>query len=127
MQDTIADMLTRIRNALMAKHRYVDIQKSKMNRELARVLEDKGFIAKTLVDDKKYYFRLFLKYDNRMPIIHGLKRISKPSRRVYVKSDKIPRVLDGLGVAIVSTPKGVLDGETARKEGCGGELLCSVW
>lgn len=127
MHDTVADMLTRIRNAQKAKHRYVDIRKSKMNREIANVLQKKGFVSKALVDEKKHFFRLFLRYDARMPIIHGLKRISRPGRRVYVKAEKIPYIFDGLGITVLSTSKGIMDGETARKEGFGGELLCSVW
>ena len=127
MHDTVADMLTRIRNATKAKHAYVDIRKSRLNREIAKVLQEMGFIAKFLVDEKKYVFRLFLKYDGRNPLINGLKRISRPGRRVYVKSANIPYILDGLGTTIVSTSKGIVDGETARKQKCGGELLCSVW
>lgn len=127
MHDTVADMLTRIRNATKAKHAYVDIRKSRLNREIAKVLYDKGFVSKFLVDEKKYVFRLFLRYDGRNPLISGLKRISRPGRRVYVKSANIPYILDGLGMTIVSTSKGIVDGETARKQKCGGELLCSVW
>ena len=127
MHDTVADMLTRIRNATKAKHAYVDIRKSRLNREIAKVLQEMGFIAKFLVDEKKYVFRLFLKYDGRNPLINGLKRISRPGRRVYVKSANIPYILDGLGTTIVSTSKGIVDGETEKKKKCGGELLCSVW
>ncbi len=127
MTDTIADMLTRIRNAIMALHAYVDIPHSKMKKQIAHVLKEKGMIANFLADDKKRTLRVFLKYNKRSPIIHGLKRISKPGRRVYVGKDNIPHVLDGLGFAIVSTSAGVIDGDTARKQGFGGEVLCSVW
>ncbi|MCB1108050.1 MAG: 30S ribosomal protein S8 [Chlamydiia bacterium] len=127
MTDTIADMLTRIRNALMAEHRYVDIPFSKMKKQIAHVLKEKGMIINFLADESGRTLRIFLKYNLRNPIIHGLKRISKPGRRVYVGKDAIPYVLDGLGFAIVSTSSGILDGETARKQGFGGEVLCSIW
>ena len=128
MHDTIADMLTRIRNAGMAEHRYVDIPLSKMNKNIARVLEEKGMISKFIVDEKKRMFRCFIKYDKkRKSIIHGLKRISSPGCRVYVDAGSIPYVFDGLGFAILSTSKGILDGESARKQRHGGEVLCSIW
>lgn len=128
MHDTIADMLTRIRNAGMAGHRYVDIPLSKMKKEVARVLKEKGMISNFISDEKKRVFRCFLKYDSkRKSIIHGLKRVSSPGCRVYVSVDEIPYVFDGLGFAILSTSKGILDGETARKQRHGGEVLCSIW
>lgn len=127
--DTVADLLTRIRNAKDAKHKYVDVNFSKLNRNIISVLQEKGYVNNFLVNEDKHQIRVFLKYikNTRDSVIHGLKRMSKPSLRSYVGYQKIPRVFSGLGIAILSTPSGVLDGDRARKMKAGGELLCLVW
>jgi small subunit ribosomal protein S8 len=128
MHDPIADLLTRIRNARRAYHRYVDFQASKIKVNIIRILQEQGFVENFLVDDEAGKGRVFLKYANgREPVIQGLKRMSTPGLRRYVSSKKIPKVLGGMGIAIISTPKGVMDGESARKQKLGGELLCLVW
>ena len=130
MTDPIADMLTRIRNANRMKQEKVDIPSSRLKLELAKVLKDEGYVksVKLVKDRKQGLIRIYLKYvDEEMPVIQGMKRISKPSRRVYVGTDAIPRVIGGLGVAILSTPKGILTGKRAKKENVGGEILCNVW
>ncbi|HHV61726.1 MAG TPA: 30S ribosomal protein S8 [Firmicutes bacterium] len=128
--DPIADMLTRIRNASTANHEVVDVPASKIKREIARVFKEEGFIRDyELIDDgKQGILRLYLKYGpNKQKVISGLKRISKPGLRVYVGKDELPRVLGGLGVAILSTPKGIMADKKARKEKVGGEVICYVW
>jgi small subunit ribosomal protein S8 len=128
--DPIADMLTRIRNANMARHERVDIPASKMKLEITKILKDKGFIKayKVLKDNRQNIIRISLKYtNNNERVITGLKRISKPGRRVYVGRDDIPLVMGGYGVAILSTSKGVLPDDVCRKEGIGGELICYIW
>lgn len=127
--DRIADFLTRLRNAIRARHRFVDTTVSQMNLNLAKVLENLGYIEHTLVNEEKKKMRIFLKYaENREPVLQNLKRISSPGLRRYIKSTEIPKVFGGLGSVILSTSKmGVVDGETARKESVGGELLCYVW
>ncbi|WP_316359113.1 30S ribosomal protein S8 [Candidatus Neptunichlamydia sp. REUL1] len=127
--DTVADLLTRIRNSKDAKHKYVDVRCSKLNKNIIAVLQDKGYVNNFLVNEKKRQIRVFLKYikNTRNSVIHGLKRMSKPSLRYYVGYQEIPRVFSGLGIAILSTPSGVLDGEKAREMKTGGELLCFVW
>lgn len=130
MTDPIADMLTRIRNGNNAKHETVDVLASNMKKQVAQILLDEGFIKSfDLIDDgKQGIIRIQLKYgQNNEKVISGIKRISKPGLRVYVKSDEIPRVLGGLGIAILSTSKGVMTDKEARKEGIGGEVLCYVW
>lgn len=130
MSDPIADMLTRIRNAAKAKFNSIDIPGSKLKTELAKVLLEEGFIRnyKIIKDSKQDVLRVYLKYDdNRKDVIMGLKRISKPSRRVYVKSKDIKPVLNGLGIAILSTSKGIMTDKAARKENIGGEIICNVW
>lgn len=129
ISDPIADFLTRIRNALKAKHRYVDIPFSKMKASIAGVLEKKGYVEKILVDADKKLIRVYLRYSRgtRESVIQGLKRVSKPGVRHYVGCTEIPRVLSGLGLAILTTPKGIIDGEEARKARVGGEVLCYVW
>ncbi len=128
MSDPIADLLTRMRNAKEAQHRYVDVFMNTMNVEILKVLVDKGFIEAFLPNDTQRKVRVFLKYsEGRKPLIQGLKRISKPSLRRYVSYKKIPILFKGLGVAILSTPQGICDGETARKMRVGGELLCYIW
>lgn len=130
--DPIADMLTRIRNAMVARQRYVVLPSSKMKQEIARVLKEEGFIEdyQLMRDPKRSYMllRIQLRYDeNRKPVITTLQRVSKPGRRVYVKRDEIPWVRSGLGIAILSTPKGVMTGSKARRLGLGGEVLCYIW
>ena len=130
MTDPIADMLTRIRNALMASYNTVDIPSSRMKIDIAKVLKSEGFIKnfKILADQKQGIMRVFFKYDeNGDPIIGGLKRVSKPGCRVYTRGDRIPQVLDGYGINILTTSKGVMTDRQARKLGVGGEIICSVW
>ena len=131
MSDPIADMLTRIRNANTAKHDTVDVPASKMKLAIANILLDEGYIAKyDLVEDGHFQtIHITLKYgaDKNEKVITGLKRISKPGPRVYANTEDIPRVLGGLGTAIISTNKGVVTDKEARKLGVGGEVLCFVW
>ncbi len=130
MTDPIADLLTRIRNGCKARHRFIEIPHSKMKEEIVKVLKQKGFIAHYLIKEEKQKgtMRVFLKYtDDRESIIQGMRRYSKPSLRKYVSHKDIPRVFGGLGIAIVSTSKGLMDGENARNEKLGGELLCLAW
>ena len=131
MSDPIADMLTRIRNANTAKHDTVDVPASKMKLAIANILVDEGYIAKyDLVEDGAFKtIHITLKYgaDKNEKVISGLKRISKPGLRVYANTEDIPKVLGGLGTAIVSTNKGVVTDKEARKLGVGGEVLCFVW
>lgn len=129
MSDPIADMLTRIRNAGKAKFPKVDIPGSKLKVELAKVLKQQGYITdyKFVEDGKQGMLRLYLKYSGQESAIFGLERVSKPSRRVYSKSKDIKPVLNGLGIAIVSTSKGIMTDKQARKENLGGEILCNVW
>lgn len=131
MTDPIADMLTRIRNANTAKHDTVDVPASKMKLAIANILLDEGYIAKyDLVEDGHFQtIHITLKYgaDKNEKVISGLKRISKPGLRVYANSEDMPKVLGGLGTAIVSTNKGVITDKEARKLGVGGEVLCFVW
>ena len=128
--DPISDFLTRIRNALRAELRYCDVRQSKMIVAMIEILEKRGLILGhlTKADKKGGKIRIFLKYgDEREPVIQGLKRVSSPGRRYYIGKDQIPFVFDGLGIAILSTSKGVIDDQVARKEGIGGEYLCCVW
>jgi small subunit ribosomal protein S8 len=130
VSDPIADLLTRIRNALGAQHRYVDVDWSRLKENIVSLLKEQGFIAHFLVrkDDKKGTMRIFLKYtDDRQSLIQGLRRVSSPGLRRYVGWREIPRVLGGMGIAIVSTSKGILADSKAREEKVGGELLCLVW
>jgi small subunit ribosomal protein S8 len=128
--DPIADMFTRIRNGSKAKFEKVDVPSSKMKREIAKLLKEEGYIKnfKMVTDDLQHeMIRIFLKYDaSRRGVIH-VKRVSKPGKRVYVKNDQIPSVMSGLGVSILSTPKGLLTDRGARKAHVGGEVLCYVW
>ena len=130
MTDPLADMFARIRNGSKAKFEKVDLPSSKMKREVAKILKEEGFVKnfKVVTDDQQHeLLRIFLKYDtNRKEVIH-LRRISKPGRRVYVGKDSIPSVMSGLGLSILSTPKGILTDKSARKANVGGELLCYVW
>jgi small subunit ribosomal protein S8 len=128
--DVIADMLTRIRNAAGANHQTVDIPASNLKKQIAQILLDEGYVKSFIeIDDKKQgIIRITLKYvDNKKNIITGIKRISKPGLRVFAKKDEIPKVLGGLGVAIVSTSQGVITDKEARKRGVGGEILAFVW
>ncbi len=131
MTDPIADMLTRIRNANMARFNKVDIPLSKVKLEIAKILKQEGYIKNFKVlneEGNKGVLRVYLKYDaQNRGIITGIKRVSKPSLRVYVKSKKIPRVLNGYGINIISTPKGIMTDREAIKLNVGGELICSVW
>jgi small subunit ribosomal protein S8 len=130
MTDPIADFLTRIRNAMSAKHKKVDIPSSKIKREITQILFEKKFIKNyTLIDDgQQGLIRIYLKYDeDGMSIIGGLERVSKPGLRVYVGIDKIPRVMNNLGIAIMSTPLGMMTNFNAKKKNVGGEIICYVW
>mgnify|MGYP002624589105 CR=1 FL=1 len=126
MTDPIADMLTRIRNANQMRNKEVSMPTSKMKVEIARILNDEGFISEYSVKDNT--LTLTLKYgQNKERVITGLKRISKPGLRVYAGSDNLPSVLNGLGIAIISTPKGVMTDKLARKNNVGGEVIAYVW
>lgn len=128
--DPIADMLTRIRNATKAKHKDVEMPSSKIKVEIARILKREGYIEDYEVIASRPYdiLRLRLRYlEDNQQVIHGLRRISKPGLRVYVKKDEVPRVLGGLGIAIISTSKGLMTDHEARKQGLGGEVICYVW
>ncbi|ACB83807.1 30S ribosomal protein S8 [Natranaerobius thermophilus] len=130
MTDPIADMLTRIRNAQSVYHKQVEIPASKLKRELVDILKREGYINdfEYIDDNKQGILRIELKYsDNDEQVISGLKRISKPGLRVYAKKDEIPRVLGGLGIAVVSTSSGLLTDREARDQGIGGEILCYIW
>ena len=130
MTDPIADMLTRIRNALMVKHDKVNIPSSKVKTNIAILLKEEGYIKnyKLIKDKKQGIIRIYLKYDNNNNnIIQGIQRISKPGNRIYVSKDKIPKVLNGLGVALISTSRGVLSDRICRKKGIGGEVTGYVW
>ncbi|MBF0301466.1 MAG: 30S ribosomal protein S8 [Desulfamplus sp.] len=130
MSDPIADMLTRIRNGGKAEFAKVDIPGSKLKVEMARVLKEQGYIKnyKFLEDTKQGILRIYLKYaGNKKPTIYGLERVSKPSRRVYKKSKEIKPVLNGLGISILSTSKGLMTDKQARNENVGGEVLCNIW
>ncbi len=130
MSDPVADMLTRIRNASQARHEHVEIPASRLKVEIAKILRNEGFIRnfRVLSNDKQNVLRIRLKYGpNREQVITGIKRISKPGQRIYVTKDRVPRVLGGLGIAILSTSKGVMADRQARKLGIGGEVICHVW
>lgn len=130
MTDPIADMLTRIRNANMVRHSTVQIPASNLKRSIAQILKDDGFIKdfEVIKDQKQGTIRIQLKYGhNNQRIITGLKRISKPGLRVYAKKDELPKVLGGLGIAIISTSQGVMSDREARKSGYGGEVICYIW
>ncbi|UCE18170.1 MAG: 30S ribosomal protein S8 [Gemmatimonadota bacterium] len=130
MTDPVADILTRLRNACHAKYKKVDVPASILKREIARILVEQKFINSftDIEKDRHPYLRLYLRYDaNEMPIISGLQRVSTPGRRKYVAKDKVPKVLNGLGVAIMSTSKGILTDKQTRELGIGGEVLCYIW
>ena len=128
--DPVADLLTRIRNGQKAKHKHVDVPASKLKRAIAQILVDKGYVRRYVdVDDNKQgLLRIYLKYDREgSPAIHALKRISKPGLRTYASSATMPRVLNGLGIAILSTSRGIMTDKEARKANVGGEVLAYVW
>ena len=130
MTDTIADMLTRIRNALVAKHTTVDVPASTTKKAIAQILLDEGYIKgfEVVNDGIKSDIRIALKYGaNKQRVIVGLKRISRPGLRVYARKDELPKVLGGLGIAIISTSHGIMTDREARKQGVGGEVLAYVW
>lgn len=125
MTDPIADMLTRIRNAHMALHKQVDVPRSKIKLSLATILKEEGYIENFSANDST--ISIELKYIEGKPVISGLKRVSTPGRRVYVNSRQIPKVQNGLGICVLSTSSGVIDGNTASEKKVGGELLCEIW
>jgi len=130
LTDPIADMLTRIRNGLHARHPRVDMPPSKIKVEVARILKDEGYISnfKVVEEEKKKVLRIALRYTpSGDSVISNLLRVSRPGRRVYVATDEIPRVLGGMGINILTTPRGLMTGKAARKAGVGGELLCQVY
>ena len=130
MSDPIADMLTRVRNANMVRHEKLELPASNIKKEIAEILKKEGFVKSVeyIEDDKQGVIRMFLKYgQNNERVITGLKGISKPGLRVYAKADEIPRVLNGLGIALVSTSEGVVTDKVARQRGIGGEVLAYIW
>jgi small subunit ribosomal protein S8 len=129
LTDPIADMLTRIRNAIMVKAEKVDIPASKMKLEIAKILKEEGFIRayKIIKDRRQGILRISLKYVDGESVISGLEKVSKPGRRVYVGYRNIPRVMGGVGIAILSTPKGILSDKACRQQKVGGELICYIW
>ena len=135
INDPIADMLTRIRNAQMAGHAAVAMPSSNIKKEIARILKEEGFIEDFSVNEgekpSQTTLQIKIKYAgerrSRKPVITGIERVSRPGRRVYTRHDEIPWVLSGMGISILSTPKGVMTGQRARQEGVGGEILCKVW
>ena len=130
MTDPVADMLTRIRNGSKARKKWVDMPASKLKKELARILSEEHFIDRFTYteDNKQGVLRIFLRYGkNEIPIIQGITRISKPGLRKYSRSKELPRVLNGLGVAIISTSSGVMTDRDARAKGVGGEIICYIW
>jgi small subunit ribosomal protein S8 len=130
MTDPISDMLTRMRNALTTSYSTVDIPSSRQKIDIAKVLKSEGFIKnyKIMADKRQGIMRIFFKYDEKgESVIIGLKRISKPGCRIYRKADKIPKILNGYGISILSTSKGVMTDSQARKIGIGGEIICSIW
>jgi small subunit ribosomal protein S8 len=130
LTDPVADMLARIRNAISARHQKVDIPASKLKTEIARILKEEGYVAnfKAMEEGGHKILRVYLKYgSNNEAAISNVERVSRPGCRVYVRRSDIPRVLGGLGINILTTPRGVMTGRQARREGVGGELLCQIW
>ncbi len=127
--DSIADMLTRIRNTVRAKKEIVDIPASKLGEKILKIFKEDGYIEdfRFIKDTKQGILKVYLKYSDKKPAIIGIKKVSKPGLKVYAKQDAIPRVLNGLGTAIISTSKGVMTDREARKNKVGGEVLCYVW
>ncbi len=129
LTDPVADFLARIRNAIRARHQKLDVPASKLKAEIARILKEEGYISnfKLQEEEGKLVLRVYLKYGGADAAIRDLARVSRPGCRVYVGRDEIKRVQGGLGISILTTPKGVMTGRQARREGVGGELLCEVW
>jgi small subunit ribosomal protein S8 len=129
LTDPVADFLARLRNAIRARHQKMDVPASKLKAEIARILKEEGYISNYKVQDEegKLVLRVYLKYGGAEAAIRDLARISRPGCRVYVGRDEIKRVQGGLGISILTTPRGVMTGRQARREGVGGELLCEVW
>lgn len=130
LTDPVADFLARIRNAIRARHQKLDVPASRLKTEIARILKEEGYIAnyKTQEEEGKSILRVYLKYGaGSQAVIRDLARISRPGCRVYIGRDEIKRVQGGLGISIMTTPKGVMTGRQARREGVGGEILCEVW
>lgn len=130
MTDPIADFLTRIRNGNMVMHETVEVPSSKMKASIAEIMKNEGYIKdfEYIEDGKQGIIRVYLKYGgNKTRVITGIKRISKPGLRVYVKKDEIPKVLGGLGTAVISTSRGLMTDKSARKQGLGGEVVCYIW
>ncbi len=130
MSDPIADYLTRVRNGLHAQKTYVDVPASNMKRKISRILFEQGFVKKYIIidDGLQGFIRIWLKYDELgSPVIHNIKRISKPGRRLYVSVENLPRVKNNLGISILTTPKGIITASEARRQNVGGEVLCEVW
>jgi small subunit ribosomal protein S8 len=129
LTDPVADFLARIRNAIRARHQKLDVPASKLKAEIARILKEEGYISNYKVQEEegKLVLRVYLKYGGAEAAIRDLARVSRPGCRVYVGRDEIKRVQGGLGISILTTPKGVMTGRQARREGVGGELLCEVW
>ena len=130
LTDPVADLLTRVRNAISARHQKLDVPASRLKIDIARILKEEGYIAnyKALEEEGRKVLRLYLKYSpNNAPAISCINRISRPGYRVYVRRNEIQRVLGGLGINILTTPKGVMTGRQARKEGVGGEVLCEIY
>jgi small subunit ribosomal protein S8 len=127
--DPIADFLTRIRNAIRARHKRVDIPQSGLKRELAKILVEQKYISSysELKDNKQGVLRVSLRYTDGVSAINGLLRVSKPGLRVYTPASKLPRVLNGMGTAVISTSKGIMTGKQAREQNVGGEVLCHIW
>lgn len=126
--DPIAELLTKIRNASGARHRFVDLRYSKNKVKILEILKSQGFIENFLVNEENFKIRVFLRYTKtRDSVFHGLKRVSTCGLRKYIGYKDIPRIFNGMGIAILSTPKGIIDGESARKLKVGGEFLCAVW
>jgi small subunit ribosomal protein S8 len=130
LSDPIADMLTRVRNAIRARHPKADVPASRLKIEIARILKEEGYIAtyKVVEEGVRKTIRIYLKYDaENTPVISAIERVSRPGCRVYVGQTEIPRVLGGMGINILTTPRGVMTGRDAHKEHVGGEILCRVW
>jgi small subunit ribosomal protein S8 len=131
LTDPVADMLTRIRNANKALHDRVEMPNSKLKEEIARILKEEGYVRDYRVEERELPYKVLvieLKYGrSRERVLNGLKRISKPGRRIYAGKDRLPRVLGGMGTAILSTSRGVITSRTAEREGIGGEVICFVW
>lgn len=129
LSDPVADYLARIRNAISAKHDKVDIPASRVKVEITRILKEEGFIQNYKIQEDRVQgtIRVFLKYSDGGPVITGLKQVSKPGRRIYAHKDKVPKVVGGLGISIISTSRGIMTGDQSQRTGVGGEVLCQVW